>query len=62
MCHYSILYRSANLSNAADTARMETLETIHESRQELQDAALSVTECLGELVRRNLVRWLPITA
>ncbi|KAK7706419.1 hypothetical protein SLS63_013982 [Diaporthe eres] len=60
--HYSILYRSTTLDDAAEPSRHKTLEIIHENRQELQDAALGVTECLGELVRRHLVHWLPITA
>lgn len=60
--HYSILYRSTTLSNATEPTRQKSLETIHEDRQELQDASLSVTECLDELVRRDLVHWLPITA
>lgn len=60
--HYSILYRSTTLNNAAEPSRHKTLATIHENRQDLQDAALSVSECLGELVRRHLVQWLPITA
>ncbi|KAG6365612.1 hypothetical protein INS49_007223 [Diaporthe citri] len=60
--HYSVLYHSMTLNKAAEPSRHKTFEIIHESRQELQDAALSVTECLGELVRRHLAHWLPITA
>jgi hypothetical protein len=33
-----------------------------ESKHELQDAASGVTECLKELVHRNLARWLPTSA
>lgn len=43
---------------------METLSgiTINANRQELQDAATGVTDCLKELIQRRLARWLPSSA
>jgi hypothetical protein len=36
--------------------------TINANRQELQDAATGVTDCLKELIQRRLARWLPSSA
>ncbi|KAI0149822.1 fungal-specific transcription factor domain-containing protein [Hypoxylon sp. NC0597] len=62
LCHHEVLQlavacTSPNLSN-----NLREFSNIYENRQELQDAACSVTECLKELIQLNLVRWLPISA
>ncbi|KAI0837193.1 fungal-specific transcription factor domain-containing protein [Hypoxylon sp. FL0890] len=62
LCHHEVLQlavacASPNLSN-----NLREFSNIYENRQELQDAACSVTECLKELIQLNLVRWLPISA
>ncbi|KAI1413261.1 fungal-specific transcription factor domain-containing protein [Hypoxylon sp. FL1857] len=62
LCHHEVLQlavacTSPNLSN-----NLREFSNIYENRQELQDAACSVTECLKELIQLRLVRWLPISA
>ena len=43
-------------------SNIREFSNVHESRNELQDAACGVTECLNELIQRRLARWLPIMA
>ncbi|KAI3340611.1 hypothetical protein F4824DRAFT_487068 [Ustulina deusta] len=62
LCHHEVLQAamasaSSNLSNS-----VRGFSNVYESRDELQDAACGVTECLNELIQRRLARWLPISA
>lgn len=44
------------------TGNLQGLSKINENRQELQQAASGVTECLQELIQLRLARWLPQSA
>ncbi|KAL2704616.1 hypothetical protein AAEP93_005687 [Penicillium crustosum] len=56
--HVDMLQRHSHVS----AALCQNLSTIVKSRQELEDAALCMTQCHKELVSRGLDRWLPVSA
>ncbi|KAJ6139888.1 hypothetical protein N7471_006374 [Penicillium samsonianum] len=63
LSHYELLQldmlqRHINVN----TALRQNLSTIVKTRQELEDAALCITQCHKELVSRGLDRWLPVSA
>lgn len=63
LSHHGVL--QVAVSSAAEGRNQNTLHemaSIYESREELQDAATGVTECLKELIDRRLARWLPLSA
>ncbi|KAL0934747.1 fungal specific transcription factor domain-containing protein [Colletotrichum truncatum] len=63
LSHHEVLHlaitAAAPLFSAIPTS---DLVIIGENRQELQDAASGITECLKELIHLRLARWLPISA
>ncbi|KAK1969265.1 fungal-specific transcription factor domain-containing protein [Colletotrichum sublineola] len=63
LSHHEVLHLAITAAapsfNAIPTS---DLVIIGENRDELQDAASGITECLKELIHLRLARWLPISA
>ncbi|KAH7145476.1 fungal-specific transcription factor domain-containing protein [Dactylonectria estremocensis] len=63
LCHYEVLQLDIlRASTGSSYSLAEDLSTIFETRREVQDANLSITECHKELLRLGLVQWLPSSA
>ncbi|KAJ2973401.1 hypothetical protein NUW58_g8948 [Xylaria curta] len=62
LCHHEVLQAAMASSSPNLNNNLRGFSNIYESRNELQDAACGVTECLNELIQRRLARWLPISA
>lgn len=63
LCHHEVLHLTVAAAQSASTPTTSSSpSSIIANRQELQDAATGVTECLKELIVRRLARWLPISA
>ncbi|KAH7016409.1 uncharacterized protein B0I36DRAFT_436093 [Microdochium trichocladiopsis] len=58
--HYLLLYRVAN-GHELEIADLPQVDKLAKSRDELMDAAAHMTLLFGELSRRRLVRWLPVS-
>lgn len=54
LCHHEVLQMVLQAASNGGS-------TIYENRHELNAAAEGMTECLKELVRRKLIRWLPVS-
>ncbi|OTB04416.1 hypothetical protein M426DRAFT_320779 [Hypoxylon sp. CI-4A] len=62
LCHHEVLQLAVACTSPNLSSNLREFSNIYENRQELQDAACSVTECLKELIQLRLARWLPISA
>ncbi|KAI1153153.1 hypothetical protein F4825DRAFT_474930 [Nemania diffusa] len=62
LCHHEVLQAAMASASPNFNNNLRGFSNIYESRNELQDAACGVTECLNELIQRRLARWLPISA
>ncbi|KAI0452340.1 hypothetical protein F5B21DRAFT_483766 [Xylaria acuta] len=62
LCHHEVLQAAMASASPHSNSNIRGFSNIYESRNELQDAACGVTECLNELIQRRLARWLPISA
>ncbi|KAK8009009.1 hypothetical protein PG991_011560 [Apiospora marii] len=62
LSHHEILQTAVTAVSPNLTSNLREFSTIYENRQELQEAASGVTECLQELIQLKLARWLPISA
>ncbi|KAI0446444.1 hypothetical protein F4803DRAFT_559385 [Xylaria telfairii] len=62
LCHHEVLQAAMTSASPHSSSNVRGFSNIYESRNELQDAACGVTECLNELIQRRLARWLPISA
>ncbi|KAF4988179.1 hypothetical protein FDECE_15155 [Fusarium decemcellulare] len=62
LCHYEVFRLAGQQGNHNHSSLAENLSAILESRNELQDATSGIMDCQKDLVRRGLVRWLPISA
>ncbi|KAI1743368.1 hypothetical protein F4680DRAFT_409934 [Xylaria scruposa] len=62
LCHHEVLQAAMASASPHTNSSIRGFSNIYESRNELQDAACGVTECLNELIQRRLARWLPISA
>ncbi|KAJ2905581.1 Cutinase transcription factor 1 beta [Zalerion maritima] len=60
LCHHEILQLAA--AAMAFSAGSPQPLVFEDNRQELHDAASGTTECLKDLLRLDLARWLPISA
>ncbi|KXJ87877.1 hypothetical protein Micbo1qcDRAFT_151449 [Microdochium bolleyi] len=59
--HYRVIYHVAR-GQDSESAAVSQAGKLEQSRGELMDAAAHMTLLFGELSRRRLVRWLPISA
>ena len=62
LSHHEILQTAVSAASMDMTSNLQGLSKINENRQELQQAASGVTECLQELIQLRLARWLPQSA
>ncbi|KAJ3562680.1 hypothetical protein NPX13_g8475 [Xylaria arbuscula] len=62
LCHHEVLQAAMASASPNSNINGREFSNVHDSRNELQDAACGVTECLNELIQRRLARWLPIMA
>ncbi|KAI0409888.1 hypothetical protein F4802DRAFT_542484 [Xylaria palmicola] len=62
LSHHEVLQAAMASASPGANCNLRGFSNIYESRNELQDAASGVTECLNELIQRRLARWLPISA
>ncbi|KAI0467217.1 hypothetical protein F4859DRAFT_279928 [Xylaria cf. heliscus] len=62
LSHHEVLQAAMASTSPHSNSSVRGFSNIYESRNELQDAACGVTECLNELIQRRLARWLPISA
>ncbi|KAI1752197.1 hypothetical protein F4782DRAFT_159953 [Xylaria castorea] len=62
LCHHEVLQAAMASASPHSNSNLRGFSNVYESRNELQDAACGVTECLNELIQRRLARWLPISA
>ena len=62
LCHYEMFRLAGRHENDSHSSLARSLSAILESRNELEDATLGIMDCQGDLARRGLVRWLPISA
>lgn len=62
LSHHEILQTAVTAASMDMTNNLQGLSKINENRQELQQAASGVTECLQELIQLRLARWLPQSA
>ncbi|EFX04401.1 fungal transcriptional regulatory protein [Grosmannia clavigera kw1407] len=64
LCHHEVLHVAvANANNPGGIHdNPMAVPPLYESRRELKGATSGVTECLKELIRLRLARWLPISA
>ncbi|KAI1177379.1 hypothetical protein F4777DRAFT_214880 [Nemania sp. FL0916] len=62
LCQHEVLQAVMASASPNTESNLRGFSNVYESRNELQDAASGVTECMNELIQRRLARWLPITA
>lgn len=60
--HNKLLILIVLASKGGTTEWAPQAAELENSRGEVQNAAASMTDLYGELTRRRLVRWLPISA
>ncbi|KAH8685115.1 hypothetical protein BGZ61DRAFT_454958 [Ilyonectria robusta] len=59
LCHYEMLYLGLAMSSSNPNLKITDM---FEKSYELQNATSQITECLAELTRLRLIRWLPMSA
>lgn len=60
--HHKLLILIMLASKGGTTGWALQAADFEKGRGEIQNAAVSMTDLYGELTRRRLVRWLPISA